>query len=111
MVPSDATAFHFGAYQDGTLIATGSLFREGASRQLRKLATLPQYQNAGHGTALIRHLIAHAKAENTDRIWCDARVSAVGFYEKVDFHSFGPIFKKKGRPYQRMQIALSLGAP
>lgn len=107
MVPGDETALHFGAYRDGTLVAVGSLFQDGTALQLRKLATLPQHQGNGHGSALIRHMIAHAKAQHTSRLWCDARVSAIPFYEKLGFHSYGAPFDKKGRPYQKMQIALS----
>jgi ribosomal protein S18 acetylase RimI-like enzyme len=53
--------------------------------QLRGMATDPTVRGAGAGRALIEHGLAEVAARGGDLVWCDARTTAIGFYERVGF--------------------------
>ena len=45
-----------------------------------------------------------------DYFWCDARKSAVGFYQKFGLDKQGEEFTKSGIPYYKMAVKLFHGA-
>jgi len=51
--------------------------------QLRGMATTPDVRGAGYGVALVDACVAHVKAHGGTRFWCNARISAQGFYAKL----------------------------
>ena len=53
--------------------------------QLRGMATDPAVRGAGAGRALVADGLARVAARGGDLVWCDARVSAAGFYERMGF--------------------------
>jgi GNAT superfamily N-acetyltransferase len=81
--PGDETAQHIGAFDDaGSLVGIASLFpREDGSLQLRGMATAPLARGSGAGRAIVRFAEEHAGQTGTP-LWCNARVRAMGFYEK-----------------------------
>ena len=83
---------HLGAYRDGELLAVGSLYvaempdRPGvAAIQIRGVATLPKARGTGLGTALMAAAREQAREKGARILWCNARVSAAGFYRKLGF--------------------------
>jgi len=101
-VLGDENALHLGVYDQGELVCVGSLFPDArGGMQLRKLATLPDKQGKGYGRALITAMLERI-GPNT-RFWCDARVSAIGFYETLGMTAIGDPFMKNGRPYRKME--------
>ncbi|WP_052245086.1 GNAT family N-acetyltransferase [Halocynthiibacter namhaensis] len=101
-VPGDHTAVHFGVYDGVHLVCVGSLFHDdNGGVQLRKLATLPSQQGKGHGRAVIQTMLE--RIGPNQRFWCDARVSAMGFYEKLGMIPVGEAFTKNERSYQQME--------
>lgn len=84
----DAATRHFAATAGNGPIACLSLMSstwEGRPAwQLRGMATAEREQGRGLGRRLLEAAVAEAGREEPDRIfWCNARVSAVGFYEKL----------------------------
>jgi predicted GNAT family N-acyltransferase len=57
----------------------------GAPWQLRGMATDPEVRGAGAGRALIDDGLRRVAARGGDLVWCDARVTAAGFYERMGF--------------------------
>jgi phosphoribosylformimino-5-aminoimidazole carboxamide ribotide isomerase len=80
-----------------------SLFQEGKDFQFRKFAVDENMQHTGIGTALLKHVEAFAVSEGAERIWCNARVSATGFYVKFGYSHTCTLFSKNGIDYEIME--------
>ena len=75
--------------------------------QLRGMATDPTVRGAGAGRALITEGLARVAAHGGDLVWCDARVPALGFYERMGFVVVTEEFDKpEGGPHRGMLIDL-----
>lgn len=94
-------SFHLGAFSDSKLVSVASFFYERNpifsdlhQYQLRGMATLPDYQGQGLSSELLSFAFPIIKQNFCTLLWCNARVSAIGFYEKVGFQKFnGEIFE------------------
>jgi predicted GNAT family N-acyltransferase len=75
--------------------------------QLRGMATDPAVRGTGTGRALITEGLARVARHGGDLVWCDARVAAVGFYERMGFAVVTEEFMKpEGGPHRGMLIGL-----
>ncbi len=75
-------------YPQPTPLAPGEL-----AWQLRGMAVEPALQGHGIGEAVLQGAIAALLASDPRRIvWCNARVSAIGFYERQGFAVLGEPF-------------------
>jgi GNAT superfamily N-acetyltransferase len=106
-LPDDAAGQHFGAFVEGALVAVISLFvgADGVAR-FRKFATDPAWQGRGLGTALLRHLMAAARAQGAHTLWCDARQHTLPFYQRVGLQPEGAVFYKGDIPYLMLSCSL-----
>ncbi len=78
---------------DGVLIGTGRVHRTGDSHdeaQLRFLAVAPDARGRGVGTALVRARVKLARTWGVSLVWCNARASSRGIYERLGFAAAGP---------------------
>lgn len=96
----DNNGLHFGAFYNNQLVGVVSLFQQGADYQFRKFAIDPQMQGKGIGNALLQYIISVAALQGGSRIWCNARLSATGFYSKAGFTFTGTTFSKNGFDYE-----------
>lgn len=103
----DLNGIHFGLFYQDKLISIVSLFDCGDSYQFRKFATLKEFQNQGIGTILLNHIIKFAKKESKLNLWCNARVSAIGFYKKNGFVETDNTFTRDGINFVIMTKDLS----
>jgi GNAT superfamily N-acetyltransferase len=99
----DNNGYHFGAFNDNALVAVVSLFQNGSDFQFRKFAVDESLQGKGVGSQLIKYMEDFAMAEGPKRIWCNARLSAIGFYLKFGFARTGTFFSKNGFDYEVME--------
>lgn len=83
---------HVGAFDDdGRLVGIASLYREARAGgpaggwRLRGMATDPDVRGAGFGAAVLGECVDHVVAAGGDELWCNARLVAVGFYERAGF--------------------------
>ncbi len=53
--------------------------------RLRGMATEADVRGAGFGTALLAAAIEHVAASGGRELWCNARLVAVGFYQRAGF--------------------------
>ncbi|MCG3198611.1 MAG: GNAT family N-acetyltransferase [Candidatus Omnitrophica bacterium] len=88
-VPGDREekTLHVGAFLNGRAIGCASLLPaewEGTHAwQLRCMAIEPSFQGKGLGSSVLAYLEDLALKQSPARIfWCNARIEAVGFYEK-----------------------------
>lgn len=99
----DNDGIHFGAFTDNKLVGIISLFQQGTSFQFRKLAVLSEFQKMGIGNALLNRVEEFAISESGTLIWCNARVSAIGFYLKAGYAHTGKLFSKNGFDYEILE--------
>jgi GNAT superfamily N-acetyltransferase len=92
-------AWHVGAYEDGDLRGIASVYCEAPAGEadpcayrLRGMAVLPAYQGRGYGRALVQACVRHVLAHGGQTLWCDGRVSALGFYQALGFRPVGAVF-------------------
>jgi len=102
----DNDGIHFGAFTDDKLVGIISLFQQGTSFQFRKLAVLPEFQKIGIGNQLLNRVQEFASSEGGTISWCNARVSAIGFYIKAGYSHTGTLFSKNGFDYEILEKSI-----
>ena len=103
----DNYGYHFGAFENNELVGVVSLFQKDKDFQFRKFAVDESMQNKGIGTKLLKFIIDFSKTGGGERIWCNARLSAVDFYLKLGFSQTGTFFSKSGFDYEIMEKVIS----
>lgn len=95
----DEQTFHLGAFLDTKLVSVASFYFEKHPKllppyqyRLRGMATLPEYQRRGLSSELLKMAFPIIKQNLATLLWCNARLTAVGFYEKVGFEKVGEPF-------------------
>lgn len=99
----DNYGYHFGAFRNNDLVGVVSLFQDGTDFQFRKFAVIEHARGTGVGKALLNYIMDFAIAEGAQRIWCNARTPAIGFYLLFGFERTGKLFSKGGFDYEIME--------
>lgn len=95
---------HFGLFNDKELISVISLFiGQDGSAQFRKFATSLDHQRKGFGSQLLNHIIKVCCHESIVRLWCNARVNKVEFYEKFGLQKTETTYRKAGHDFVVME--------
>ena len=102
----DSQGYHFAAFKDNYIVAVVSLFQRENDWQFRKFAVSDKVQKAGIGTQLLNYITGFVEQEHGTRLWCNARLSATGFYSKFGFTKTGNEFQKNGFDYIIMEKTL-----
>lgn len=105
-VEGDEQGIHFGAFKQDHLVCVASIYIDANSARLRKYATCQQFQGQGFGSAVLTTIINHLKAHDIETFWCDARESAVGFYQRFGMQCSGERFYKSDVGYFKMSMSL-----
>ena len=105
-VEGDEQALHYGMFVDSTLVCVASIYIDQNSARLRKFATLQTHQGQGIGSQVITHILEDLKHLNVNHFWCDARATAVSFYQRFGMQTSGSQFMKSDVPYFKMAINL-----
>ena len=56
------------------------------------MATLESYRGKGLSSSLLKIAFPTIQKNNVHKVWCNARVDAVGFYQKIGFEIIGEQF-------------------
>ena len=89
--PGDDAGVHFGAFDGERLVGIASLYQEDRAGgpaggwRLRGMATDPDVRGAGYGAALLAGCVEHVIGAGGSEVWCNARMTAVGFYRRAGF--------------------------
>jgi GNAT superfamily N-acetyltransferase len=102
----DYDGLHFAAFKDNYIVGVISLFQKGDNFQFRKFAIDGSVQGQGIGRELLAYITDFAKLNGGTSLWCNARVSAIGFYLKANFIQTGKLFSKGGFDYEIMEKTL-----
>jgi predicted GNAT family N-acyltransferase len=102
-LPKDEEGLHFGLFHEEKLISVISLFIENDTAQFRKFATEISEQGKGYGSILLNHIIEESIENNVKNIWCNARMTALGFYEKFRFKSVSETWIDNDIEYVKME--------
>lgn len=102
----DNSGFHFGVFENNTLVSIVSCFIEGQEMQFRKLATLEEYQGKGIASHLLKYILQFAKEKKINKVWCNARSNKKSFYEKFGMKDTFKTFTKAGQEFTIMEIIL-----
>lgn len=99
----DEKTFHLGAFDNGKLIGIASFYEEALKvftgspqYRLRGMATLPEYRGKHIGQKLIKFAEDILMDRGAALWWCNARMSAIGFYEKLGLAIYGDEFQIEG---------------
>lgn len=94
----DAGTFHLGVFDENKLVGVATFLENnysgltGKQIQLRGMAILENYQGKGLGAQLLIKAEELILEKNIHIIWCNARIVAVPFYEKLGFHKISEPF-------------------
>ncbi len=104
VLPNDTEGLHFGLFEKDILVSVVSLFIDGEEGQFRKFATDDYFQGRGYGTKLLNHLIVDAKKLNIKSLKCNARMTAIEFYQRFGMKVASDIVRKNGKDYVMMEL-------
>ena len=100
--PGDEAGVHLGAFSGDDLVGIASLYREDRAGgpaggwRLRGMATDAGVRGAGFGAALLAGCMGHVAAAGGTELWCNARLTAVGFYRRAGFQVVSDEFDVPG---------------
>ncbi len=99
----DSGTAHFGAFLEGKLIGVASIYNQSLEGEgspdvwrIRGMVTLEEMRGRGCGGRLLEACFDHAQSHNGDEIWCNARTTVMGFYERFGFRKQGEEFDLPG---------------
>lgn len=100
---------HFVALDtDDRVVGYARLHLEGEESKAYQIAVVDELRGTGVGRALMAAVERRARAEGRDELGLDARVHAIGFYERLGFEVTGREFVsgRTGTPHRHMRKAL-----
>ncbi len=80
---------------------------EDHSMKMRQVAVDNEKQSKGVGRFMSEFIETYAQARGVKRIYCNARDTAVPFYHKMGYQSFGEPFIEVGIPHTKMEKLLT----
>jgi len=95
----DVSSIHFLVTLKDQAIACARLKRDG---QIGRMAVLEKYRNQQVGSNLLQFILELASKQGINPVYLHAQVSAIPFYEKLDFVSRGDIFYEANIPHREM---------
>jgi GNAT superfamily N-acetyltransferase len=117
-LPGDdlSDAVHIGAIDDDVVVGTCFVSPQpcywradgAAAWRLRQMATAPERQGQGIGTAVLRAAVDHLRRIGVPLLWCHAREAAVGFYARNGFRGHGDIFLESQHAIPHLRMAREL---
>ena len=85
-------------------LGTGRLQGAAENYKIGRIAFLPAARGRGSGRQLVTALVRRAVAQGAVRVPVDARLEAVGFYEKLGFVPCGVPFMQRGMRHLPMEL-------
>ena len=104
----DREAVHLVVYDQEDPIATGRLFVDNGMFKIGRICVLSDYRKQHVGSKVLAMLLDIAKENKgiKERVYVSAQTSAVSFYEKFGFITYGDVYEKEGIDHQNMVIEL-----
>lgn len=99
--------FHLAFFKKEKCIACLVLVPEGKKIKMRQVAVAEKYQSKGIGKKIIQKSEAFAKAKGFQKIYCNARKTAVHFYLKQGYKVVSDEFIEVNIPHFQMEKQIS----
>lgn len=87
-------------------VATGRVYHDGKNYRVGRIAVLKEERGKYYGDFAVRLLVNKAFMSGAEEVVIGAQVSAVLFYEKIGFVSFGEIYKEADIDHITMKVKL-----
>lgn len=102
----DSISHHLLALDDGTPVATARVYITDGTAKIGRVCVSQSQRGLGLGADLINAAVALASKQNAGRAVLGAQAHAVGFYSKLGFTPFGPVYDDEDEPHQMMERVL-----
>lgn len=105
--PTDDDAIHVAAILDQEVVCVASMAAdpEHPTWRLRGMATADALRRTGIGSQVLTMAVRLAREAGAERIWCNARLPAVPFYEQHGWVVVGDRFELPDiGPHYRMEL-------
>ncbi len=101
----DGQATHLLARMEGRPVGSARLLTQGDTGKIGRVCVLAEARGAGLGAALIRAAVAEFRNRpGVRQVKLGAQTHALGFYEKLGFAAFGPVYDDAGIPHRDMVL-------
>jgi predicted GNAT family N-acyltransferase len=100
----DPLCRHVLAFDGEVPVGTGRLDLEYGGK-VGRVAIVATHRRSGVGAAVMERLHAIARDARQPRLWCNAQLTAVPFYERLGYVASGPTFLEAGIEHVRMEYA------
>ncbi|MDZ4135615.1 MAG: GNAT family N-acetyltransferase [Paracoccaceae bacterium] len=101
----DALAVHLLASVAGRPVGSARLLTYSDTGKIGRVCVLRDQRGTGLGAALIAKAVAHFRGQAwVDRVKLGAQLHAIGFYERLGFVAFGPVYDDAGIPHRDMVL-------
>jgi len=98
----DPFCIHLLVFEDHEAIATGRIDLD-QDGKIGRVAVLASKRRQGIGAAVMARLHEIGKRNGLNKVWCHAQVTAVPFYERLDYQIIGETFYEAGIEHVRME--------
>ncbi len=103
----DGEAIHLLAMEGGRPVGTARLLIEGETGKIGRVCVLQEARGTGLGAALIRAGVERFRqVPGVTKVKLGAQVHALGFYERLGFAAFGPVYDDAGIDHRDMVLTL-----
>ena len=97
-------SLHVGAFAGAELLGVASIYQQSPEGRpvrptdwrLRGMAVVPEARRRGVGAALLAACERHARAHGAHRVWFNARIDAMPFYEALGYEGIGEAYELPG---------------
>ena len=103
----EGEAVHYLVLDGERPVATARLVPAGEAAKLGRIAVVAAARGAGHGDALVRRMLADARAEGYRTAVLDSQEDKVPFYARLGFEAEGEPFLDAGIVHRRMRLSLA----
>jgi len=102
----DPLSHHLIARDGDTAVATARVYITDDTAKIGRVCVLKSARGTGLGADLIRACVALAADKGASRAILGAQAHATGFYGKLGFTAYGPVYADEGEPHQMMERIL-----
>lgn len=101
----DPFCIHLLAFENAEAVGTGRIDLDQGGK-IGRVAVLGSKRRQGVGAALMKRLHEVGKRSGLSKVWCNAQVPAVPFYEKLGYRITSKPFYEAGLEHVRMERAI-----
>ncbi len=99
----DGAAIHILARDGDVAVATARIIQNGAVAKISRVCVAKSARGTGLGADLMRYaLTCVQQLSGVQRVKLGAQTYAIGFYERLGFTAYGPIYDDGGIPHRDM---------